>query len=343
MTDPFQHAFPHPTLTVLSKERPTPQTLLTLHQELNANAISFPSARGDGKLGHFALVVSPTTYLAASNGIHFIAPVHPGPLPTLPPEATEAEVTEIYRQYDDDVLEFSNYFSMRNILKKQLIAAVPDIYIYCLSDDQFGFAMISVLQLLEHLDITYGAMTYHQLSVNHDNLHRQWNGSQPIEDLWAQIRICRIIAADVEPISEATAVRVGFQNLENTGLFFEASRDWRKRPLVEWTLLNLQTDFNLANTERKQQLTAKSASYNDCRNVRTPAPPTVTPAAIPTTLYYCWSHGAGRNHQHTSETCQFPAPGHRTESTIGNMLGGCNTIQRRRGEIGIYRRTSQPK
>ena len=52
--------------------------------------------------------------------------------------------------------------------------------------------------------------------------------------------------------------------------------------------------------------------------------------------YYCWSHGYGPNRDHTSKNCRFPASGQRYDATTNNMLGGNNTIHRRRGEVPIF-------
>ena len=43
-------------------------------------------------------------------------------------------------------------------------------------------------------------------------------------------------------------------------------------------------------------------------------------------LYYCWTHGLGRDANHTSATCQNPAAGHQYDATINDMKGGSNLI-----------------
>jgi hypothetical protein len=73
MTEHAPSSFPHEPLTALSSEQPNNLTLKLLHQELNANAISVPSIRGNGSLGHLALTVSAAAYtLAAGNNVQFI-------------------------------------------------------------------------------------------------------------------------------------------------------------------------------------------------------------------------------------------------------------------------------
>ena len=43
-------------------------------------------------------------------------------------------------------------------------------------------------------------------------------------------------------------------------------------------------------------------------------------------MYYCWTHGLGKNRNHTSATCNNKAEGHKDEATADNMLGGNNKI-----------------
>ncbi len=47
-------------------------------------------------------------------------------------------------------------------------------------------------------------------------------------------------------------------------------------------------------------------------------------------MYYCWSHGLGKNPEHTSRKCRHPKEGHQETATADNMEGGNNTIFGRR-------------
>jgi hypothetical protein len=90
-------------------------------------------------------------------------------------------------------------------------------------------------------------------------------------------------------------------------------------------------------------LTTKSAGYHhkaaaaiQDNNNLTLATGSARSKDNPTTLYYCWTHGAGPNKDHTSATCKLPQTGHRCEATMVNMLGGNNLIHRRRGETQVF-------
>ena len=108
MSEIYNTNFPHPTLTPLSNNTPTGATLRILHQELNANAIAVPSIRGNGTLGHLALVTSAANYLLLAT-VPFIAPVHPGIAPVHAANATGAQITKVNRQFAADGKEHTLY------------------------------------------------------------------------------------------------------------------------------------------------------------------------------------------------------------------------------------------
>jgi hypothetical protein len=338
MAESVEQQFPHQELTPLAiTDKPTNASLRPLRKELNANAMSIPSVRGGGAHGHLSLTMPAAAYTALTGAV-FVTPVHPGPAPIHVLGATQAQITETNRQYSANLKEFSTYIAVEANLKKLLIQAVPNVFIDELNNELFGYANTTTLALLTHLTTTYGTITSDDLNSNLDDLSRTWTSTQPLEDLWKQIRHCRLFAEDHDPISEAMAVRSAVQNLENSGVFIDAIKDWRKRPEAEHTFALLKEHFNTADRERLRLLTSSSAGYlaqalAATEIVADPAPPK---PRKPMTLHYCWSHGLGPNPTHTSATCRRQITGHRTDSVLTNMLGGCNIIHRRRGERAVF-------
>ena len=55
---------------------------------------------------------------------------------------------------------------------------------------------------------------------------------------------------------------------------------------------------------------------------------------------YCWSHGLNRTHK--SCDCTWREPGHQMTATLDNMMGGKNTIARKKGERAIYKPPARP-
>jgi hypothetical protein len=90
-----------------------------------------------------------------------------------------------------------------------------------------------------------------------------------------------------------------------------------------WESAQLQEDVVRA-------VTPAPATFAPARPVASPAPatPSYHSANTPRNFHYCWSHGLGRNSQHTSPTCTYPKEGHQTDATLDNMMEGCRLIAR---------------
>jgi hypothetical protein len=220
-----------------------------------------PSNGGNGLLGLYALVVSPTNYTAAA-GIAFNPPTNPGTAPIVPLQATTAMVTELNCQFIADQKEFTVYKSTEAALKKLLLETVPNTYINKLKGKSLGFANVTTLQLIEHLVTTYDTITTHNLNKNIAMLHKDWSPSIPIEDLFTQIRVCREFALTNDAILESTTVRAGLMNLEKTGVFTNAIRDWRKLGDAQKTMDTFISHFTTADAERHCLITTKTAGYH---------------------------------------------------------------------------------
>ena len=233
-----------------------------MHQELNANALTIPTPREGGAHGHLALVI-PAAQCNAINvvTVPWVRPVHPGATPNHAGANTAAQITEANRACKANLEEFQLFVSTEAALKKPLLAAVPDTHTCLLKDDMLGCANTTTLALLTHLDATHGTITPDDLSANLEEMEALWSPTQPIEDLWNQIKRCQRCAAAHDPISNLMAIRSATTNLTNSGVFTDALKDWRKKTAADQTWANLLTHFNQADTERRRHLTASDAGY----------------------------------------------------------------------------------
>jgi hypothetical protein len=260
-------------------------------------------------------------------------PVHPGAAPNHPAGATAPQITEINRQFLADQKEFALYISVAANLKRQLIKAVPAIYLAALRDPINNFSRVSVLNILDHLDTTYGTITSDDLAKNLQNMHREWSSTQPLEALWDNINQCRHMALALDPISDRAAVQAALDNLDRSGVFIDAVKFWRLRPEVDRTYANIRAHFTLADLERQRELTAKSAGYHG-----TALAATGNTQGPPATIVYCWTHGCNVHGKgHNSADCTKRATGHNPAATYLNMLGGNNTIRRLNNEKPIFK------
>ena len=224
---------------------------------------------------------------------------------------------------------------------------MPDTFLKAKRNHLFGYANVTVLQLLTHLDATYGTITATDLDNNEANMEKEWSPNQPLEDLWNQIEMCRAFANDHDPISEKAAIRSACANLTKTGVFTEGLKEWRKKPDADHTWQNLLLHFNKEDKERLLNTTSSQAGYAGAAKNGPPshtAQPTAsgTPTSNTTPMYYCWSHGLTPNSTHTSKTCTSRQPGHRAEATVDNMLGGCCVIKHQFGERSVYKNPRRP-
>ena len=342
--------FPHPVLTPITDGPPTLVSIKTLQRQLYANAKSIPTTLGGGANGYLALVMPDADYLARA-GVAFPAPPHPGDQPIHAAAATAAQITEANRQYDRQLTVHSAYTTVKEELKCMILLAVPDIYLNTISDATFGYADITPQRLLTHLVDTYATVDEDDIENNRKTLEAPWNPDDPIEMLWTRILNAQQYAtAAAEPIPDAAAIRLTLAVLEATGVFANATDKWRDKPTASKTLVNFKSHFNKENKERQRLLTAKTAGFHGAHatteersTTSTASLSTLTDATSATksdgsiktnngvTMYYCHSHGLGKNRGHTSLSCKNKKDGHQDTATADNMMGGCDRIMKGSG------------
>jgi hypothetical protein len=336
-------AFPHATLTPLHG-KPTSATIKLLQREVFANARAIHSTRGGGANGYLAICMTDAIYLARA-GQAFIIPVHPGPQPVHAAAATVAQITATNREWDQELLDFNIYHAVTETIRKQILEAVNPTFYDVLEDDTFGYADVTILNLLTHIQDEYGTMTRTDLESNRNLLKAAWNPDDEFANLWTKIKTVRQIAVDGgDPISDNTTMELTVQSLRQAGVYGHALQTWDDKSETEQTYANFKTHFSLQEKNRLRNLTAKAAGFNATACVP-PAvhviPPTDATAAAANTsgtntktnfvsneiqLFYCWTHGLSRNPAHTGSKCENKATGHKDCATVDNRMGGVNRI-----------------
>ena len=260
--DTYISSFPHPTLPKI-QGLPTYETIAEAQRLLNINAASVPTTLGGGLLGYLALTVSDAVY-ATHSGTPFVAPENPGPLPILPPGATQHVISETVRQFNERKRIWQEFGDVSQALKQQLLNAVDDIYVRTLRNRLTGFTSVTVRQLLEHLHLTYGRITPNDLIVNDNKMRTQYSADQPIEVLFSQLEDgVDYAAAGGQAYSPTQIVNLAYTLIFNTGQYHEACREWRRRPQAEKTWPNFKQDFALAHNDlREIALTTQAGGYH---------------------------------------------------------------------------------
>jgi hypothetical protein len=101
--------FPHPVLTKIGdlNTELTFTSILIAHVELNANAASIYSARGDGLQGHLAPTIDANDYVKRSLGNTPVEPpTAPSAFPSHSESASDAQIAETNRQHKAKKEEF---------------------------------------------------------------------------------------------------------------------------------------------------------------------------------------------------------------------------------------------
>ena len=325
-------------------DRPSRGSLSLLKKQLKANARKIHSTRGCGTRGHLRLCYTLANYNALGPiigaGVPWVDPVHPGPNPIIPVGTTGPNIQRILQEYASALQQYNIFKATDQALLHQAMLAINETFYCALEDDDEGYADLELIDLIEHLDQTYGDVTEDDLIANEKLLDNPWSPTQPLEDLFKQARKAQSFARNHDPISDPKVVRSLVANLENSGVFEHSLLLWRARPRIEHTLNNIQDHFNEANKERLRKATTQSKGFTngaankviDQGNKENRNPNNT----LTQSLYYCWSHGLGPNPKHTSGNCTRPCKGHCKDATMFNMMGGNNRIHRRQGEVQTY-------
>ena len=152
----FSHTFLTTINPKLPKSAPSYASLSVIVKELNANTSSVYSNRSNGKLGHLSLTITTTSYLVKSDNVTFDVHIHRGTRATHADGATSFQITEANMQHDVQLKNFHIYNQTDNIMKRLLLAAIPDTYTDAIKDDGTGYGSITTLTILAHLLDTYG-------------------------------------------------------------------------------------------------------------------------------------------------------------------------------------------
>jgi hypothetical protein len=336
--------FPHAALTVLHG-KPTSSTIKLLIREVFANARAIHSTRGGGANGYLATCMPADAYLLRA-GQNFEIPAHPGPQPTHAAAATSAQITATNRQYDQELSDFDTYSTVTETIRKQILEAIDPIFYNVLEDNIFGYADVTILELLTHITAEYGQLTRTDLEANRNLLKAAWNPDDEFANLWTRIKSVRQLAIDGgDPISDNTTMELTLQALREAGVYAHALQTWDDKPEQDQSYANFKTHFTLQEKNRLRNITAKAAGFN--ATIQTPPPGThvippndATAAAADASgttrnqaytsngmaLFYCWTHGLSKNPTHTSANCANKSEGHDDSATLENRMGGINRI-----------------
>ena len=227
-----------------ASDRPSFTSLNTFQQALDANAMAIPSTTTD--LGHLALVISNGDFTTLNSGIPFTVPTRPASTgPSNPARGRPSQAAlnilpftapEAIRAYNQQRQENDLYNVATSVLRKLILTNVADRYICKLKYERTLYAQVTPLQLMTHLWDKYGAVDIADLDKNDNRMRAPWNPPTPIETLFEQLTQGKKFAEKGgETIPDSTLIKLGFQNIQKTGLFDKPCEKWRKKPTTAQT------------------------------------------------------------------------------------------------------------
>ena len=150
-----------------------------------------------------------------------------------------------------------------------------------------------------------------------------WDPDAPIRLLWSRLDKQLLFARNAKaPITDREAIQVTIRALEQTGGYEHAIQTWKDKG-PNHSMKEFRKHLNYQDKLRRQSMTSKTAGYAAASNALLKR---YCVEADTIKLFYCWTHGLGRNPKHTSATCRAKATGHRDDATILERLGGSNVI-----------------
>jgi len=108
--------------------------------------------------GHLGLVMPAANYLQLT-GVAFQLPLHPGDAPIILTGATQFVISEPVHIFKAKIAKLTLAATLHEVMKKQLLTAIDCLYLVALDNNTFGFADISMANMLTHLHTAYGTIT----------------------------------------------------------------------------------------------------------------------------------------------------------------------------------------
>ena len=242
---------PTPTLTTIIGI-PNYESVKTINDELTANAYSIQTNLGCGTVGYARLTLLPATYATISIA-PWVSPPNPGTQAVIPANSTAIQIATFNRSFDTASTIYAAYRMVGNALKKQLLAAVDDIFICSLKQPYIGYGNVTVLEILTHLFTTYAQISPGDLALNETRMKTDYDPNLPIERLFQQIEDA-VAYADHgnDPIPAVTVTNRAYTLVFKTGIFVDDCKEWKRLTPLQKTWIYFKTFFARAHQEWRE-------------------------------------------------------------------------------------------
>eukprot|EP00957_Ditylum_brightwellii_P003189 243029-Ditylum_brightwellii.AAC.1 len=152
--------FEYPELMQINGE-PTTATLLTLKNEVKANAQSVFTMLGGGQFRHLGLVCNAAAYTNIPGTAHYLHPVQP--VLNLPTGGTQFQIQQANTTYKQALQLFNKVNAVEQALIQQIVAAIKPKYIKAIQHSATKRITKTIPQIFDHLLDNYGDITPEEL------------------------------------------------------------------------------------------------------------------------------------------------------------------------------------
>ena len=346
--------FEYPELTRVHGE-PTFESLITMENELKANAQTVYSDLGGGAHGYLGLVLPPPKYAMISN-VPFIKPPHPGPL-VIPPNTTQHMATTLKESHTESIRVFREAMGVEKALLQQIVTAIPPKYIAALRDRNTNVITCDIHTVIRHLFDVYGNVTPQTLQDKEQEVKATvYDLRDPIDSIFTKIEdLLEFSGAAGSLFTQPQCINIAYVILNKTGKFQLSIRDWNRKSSPQKTWINFKDPFRSAHKELREStdITLQDSHLNHANLVKevvegvqqvllpstaedsvddlllqvanaaklksSPSPTLPTGPRRERRQYYCWTHGLC---YHSGDRCRTKKEGHQDTATLQNKMGG---------------------
>ena len=133
---------------------------------------------------------------------------------------------------------------MDDALKTQLMDTVEEPYVRELRNRYTVYMGVPTQDLLDHLMDIYGNITAANLKANETCINEALDNSRPIDVFFQRIDDAVQYADDGKiPFTAKKILQTAFHSVNDTGLYWEACKEWRQKADQEKTWKNSKRHF----------------------------------------------------------------------------------------------------
>ena len=242
---------------------PTYEYLTDLGVYLNACSSGIHSDLGCGTLGYLVLTAQPAVF-AVHCATAFVKPIKPGIHPTIPnPAPAAAVISTIVREHKEDMRVWKEYNMTDKACKKVVHALIPEKFYKSLSSRIVGFTKVTCLEILTHLITEYGTLEDPDIQDIDKKMKEQITGETLFEEFIEQIEWNQEAVSVQNPYTAAQIISIAFTNVNQSNIYPDDCRDWKRKPAHDKTWANFKTHFARAFKEaKKTKDTSKDLGYS---------------------------------------------------------------------------------